>query len=90
MADLTKEYFDKQLKNLATKQDIGKLDKKIDKLEIELKSFVEIHVEEKIDVLARAVNTGFEDVIKRLDFRERVEELERKMSKMEKALNLRL
>ena len=70
MADLTKEYFDKTIKDL----------------EVDLKSYIKEENEE----LARMVNTGFEDVIKRLDFRERVEELERKMSKMEKALNLRL
>ena len=70
MADLTKEYFDKTIKDL----------------KVDLKSYIKEENEE----LARMVNTGFEDVIKRLDFRERVEELERKMSKMEKALNLRL
>lgn len=70
MADLTKEYFDKQL-NSQTKE-------------------IKLYVDEKIDDLAVTVNKGFEDVIKRLDFRERVEELERKMSKMEKAPNLQL
>jgi len=70
MADLTKEYFDKTIKDL----------------EVDLKSYIKEENEE----LARMVNTGFEDVIKRLDFRERVEELERKMGKMEKALNMQL
>ena len=55
MADLTKEYFDKTIKDL----------------EVDLKSYIKEENEE----LARMVNTGFEDVIKRLDFRERVEEL---------------
>ncbi|MDP3731369.1 MAG: hypothetical protein Q8R34_02645 [bacterium] len=86
MADLTKEYFDKQLKNLATKQDINHLDKKIDNLKV----YLESHIENKIGELAIAVNVGFEDVIKKLDVRERVEKLEQKMGKMEKALNLRL
>ena len=70
MADLTKEYFDKTIKDL----------------EVDLKSYIKEENEE----LARMVNTGFEDVMKRLDFRERVEELERKMGKMEKALNMQL
>lgn len=70
MANLTKEYFDKTIKDLKS----------------ELKS----HIDDKNEKLARMVNTGFEDVIKRLDVRERVESLERKMGKMEKALNLQL
>ena len=81
MADLTKEYFDKTIKDLT-----AHTDKKTNSLKI----YLETHIEEKIDELAIAVNKGFEDVIKRLDVRERLEELERKMGKMEKALNLRL
>ncbi len=60
MADLTKEYFDKTIKELTSHTD-----KKTDGLKV----YLENHVENKIDELAIAVNKGFEDVIKRLDVR---------------------
>lgn len=49
MANLTKEYFDKTIKDLRT------------------------HIDDNNEELIRMVNTGFKDVIKRLDFRERKE-----------------
>lgn len=93
MANLTAEYLDKQL---------GKIDKKLDtefrsvRSEIktvrsELKKDIEgleIRLEEKIDNLAAMTTRGLEELSRKLDVRERVEKLERKMDKVSEALNL--
>ena len=79
--DLTKEYFDRQLKTQLETQTK------------ELKTFSREQTEE----LARITNAGFEDVgkkldeiVERLDVREQVKALEEKFDKLEKALNIKL
>jgi hypothetical protein len=47
-------------------------------------------IEDEIHGLATMVAKGFDDLAKRLDVRDRVEKLEKKMSKVESALNVRL
>lgn len=51
---------------------------------------IERKVEEEVHGLATMVAKGFADIEKRLDVRERVDQLERKMTKVESALNVRL
>ena len=70
MAELTKEYLDKQLGKLATKSSINNLDKKIDNL-------------------AMIVANGFAEVKRELDVRDEVAALNRRMSRIEQALNLK-
>ena len=74
MSELTKEYFDK----------------KLDGQSKELKAYTREQTEE----LARMVNNGFEDVHQRLNVGERVHEIEktieRKFSKLEEALHIKL
>ena len=60
-------------------------DRKIGGVAKDLKSYVN----DKHKELARLVNAGFEDVIRRLDVRERVEKLERKVGRIMEAINLR-
>ena len=81
MSEITKQYFDKALKNLATKQDIKGLDVKIDKLDFK--------IENEVAELAAMVSRRFDEVEKRLDIRTEVENLNHRMSRIEQALNLK-
>jgi len=47
-------------------------------------------VQKEINDLARMTAIGFSELDKRLDVRERLETLEKKMTKVESALNVRL
>lgn len=58
------------------------IDKRFDALEHTM--------QDEIHGLAAMITNGFEDIAKRLDVRERVEKLEKKMTKVESALNVRL
>lgn len=70
--ELTKEFFEKTL--LSTeKRIITHLAEKI---------------EQSQEELALMVQAGFEDVMERLDVRDRVEKLEKDMSKIKSALHL--
>jgi hypothetical protein len=51
---------------------------------------IEKKIEDEIHGLATMVAKGFDDLAKGLDVRDRVGELEKKMSKGESALNVRL
>jgi hypothetical protein len=51
---------------------------------------IEKKIEDEIHGLATMVAKGFDDLAKRLDVRDRVEKLEKKMTKVESALNGRL
>ena len=91
--ELTREYFDKGLKGLdkrfdgidkrfeamATKEDLKAQTK-------ELKAFAV----EQTDELARIVKGGFDDVLDRLDVRERMAKMEKKMMKIEQALHMEI
>jgi hypothetical protein len=79
--ELTQEYLDQALKNLATKDDLKELSTKQD-------------VRDAVEELARITNSGFEDIGQRLDVTERVHKiettLERKFTKLEEALHIKL
>jgi len=74
MSDLTKQYFDKQLGKLATKEDIKKLDTKI---------------ENEVLDLAGMMSRRFDELEKKLDLREEVDKLKSQMSKVWQALNIK-
>ena len=78
MTSLTKEYFDQQLKKLATKEGLGQQTK-------ELKAYSD----EKIGDLAVMVQRGFESLEKQLDVRKDVEDLKRQMRQVREALQIR-
>ena len=88
--ELTKEYFDEQLKTLVTKRDAKNFATKEDLKPLVTKDDLKDGLEE----LARMVSEGFEDMRTRLDVTERVEKLEqtieRKFAKLEDALNIKL
>jgi len=68
-----------------TKKDLELiLDRKLSEQTKDLKTFSRGQTEE----LARMVKTGFDDVIDRLDVRERVQKLEKQMTEMRTALRL--
>ena len=76
MTELTKEYLDKKLDGQTT----------------EIKSYVDdkvSSVEEKINDMAGMVARGFEEIKKELDVRHEVENLNRRISKIEHALNIK-
>ncbi len=112
MANLTKEYFDKkigtlvtkdelkkELKNFATKDDIKSFATKDDLKNFatkdDLKNFAtkndlkNFATKDDLNELAAMINRGFEEVIRKLDVRERVEKLEKNVGKIMEAINLR-
>jgi hypothetical protein len=104
--NLTKEYFDKALKNLATKGDLKNFATKADlkklvtkdelrTLEIQIDDRFEkqtqilmAYTDDKIEMLARMVNSGFEDMKERLDVNERVVKIERDLKKIKQVLHV--
>ena len=72
MAELTTEYLDKKLEGLATKL-TEHFDQKID---------------EQTEDLAHMVNSGFEEVYRRLDVREQVAQHSRDIEEIKRALKL--
>jgi hypothetical protein len=74
MAELTKEYFDQKIDKLAIKADL--LATKAD-------------LKEEIEGLARMVADGFDDIQQRLDVRDRVATVEKKLVKIEEALHIK-
>ncbi|MBI2676639.1 MAG: hypothetical protein HYX21_01620 [Candidatus Yanofskybacteria bacterium] len=74
MSELTKEYLDKQLNKLATKDDIE-----------DVKSLVT----EEVGKLAIMTANGFEEIKKDLDVRSEVKNLNRRMSRIEQSLNIK-
>jgi hypothetical protein len=59
MSELTKEYLDKIVSNLATKDDLTR-------------AVAPLATKEQIEELARMAKHGFDDVLERLDVRTRV------------------
>jgi hypothetical protein len=59
---------------------IEKLDNRIDNLEVKIR--------EDFNELGRMISAGFEDIVNRLDVRPRVEKLENKVERIERALNI--
>ncbi|MDP3792808.1 MAG: hypothetical protein Q8Q89_03720 [bacterium] len=81
MSDLTKQYFDKQLGKLVTKEDLRE---SLDTLEGNLK----LHTEQEVADLAGMVSRRFDEVEKKLDLREEVDKLKFQMKKVWDALNI--
>jgi hypothetical protein len=79
MTELTKEYLDKSLKTLPSKQDVQEI--------------VDSAVDGAVDELARVVNNGFQAqqdfLIKKLDVTERVGRLEKDMHQIKNALHIK-
>ena len=87
MSDLTKEYFDKHMAQMNRRFDA--MDTRLDVMQAYMDRRFD-NVEKEIHDLARMTAIGFSELEKRLDVRERLETLEKKMTKVETALNVRL
>lgn len=85
MTTLSKEYFDQHMKRIDKRFD--SVDNRFDSVDDRFDK-VEKKIEDEIHGLAVMTAKGFDDIAKRLDVRERVEKLEKKMSKVESALNV--
>ncbi len=81
MSDLTREYLDKQLGKLATQEDIKGLDIKIDGLDTK--------IENEVANLAGMMSRRFDELEKKLDLREEVDQLKTQMKKVWDALNIK-
>ncbi len=88
MSEITKEYLDEKLAQLATKEDISRVDKKIDALSMSVDKKIDSLID-TVDNLARMVADGFEEIKNELDVRKEVTDLNHRMSRIEQALNLR-
>lgn len=79
MTDLTKEYLDKSLKSLPTKQDV--------------KDVVTTTVDKAVDDLAKIINNGFQAqqdfLIEKLDVSERTAALEKDMARIKESLHIK-
>ena len=84
--NLTKEYFDKALKNLATKSDLKKFATR-DEVAEQTKLLMAFTADQ-VEGLARMVQEGLSDVQARLDLGDRVEKLERELKKIKEALSV--
>ena len=76
MSELSREYLDKQLNSQTT----------------ELKSYVGekiVGLDEKIDSLARMTANGLAEIKRELDVREQVEGLNKRIFRIEQALNIK-
>lgn len=73
--ELTKEHFDEVVTGLATKNDLHQV-------------VLPLATKEQIEELARMTKHGFDDVLDRLDVRERIQKIEMEMSKMKEVLHL--
>ena len=81
MSELTKEYLDKKLDKLATKEDIKNLDIKVDSLDAK--------IENEVANLAGMMSRRFDELEKKLDVRAEVDQLKSQMSKVWQALNIK-
>ena len=87
MSDLTKQYFDKQLGKLATKDEISKLATKED-LKSEIAG-LESKIEDEVASLARITKNGLEEIKLELDMRKQYQNLERRVFSIEQALDVK-
>lgn len=78
MSELTREYLDKKLDKLATKQD----------LKGEVANLAQ-NFDDKIDSLARMVADGLEEIKKELDVKKKVDSLDKRIFHIEQALNIK-
>ena len=82
MSELTKQYFDKQLSTLVTKEDLRE---NLDTLEGNLK----LHTEQEVADLAGMMSRRFDELEKKLDLRDEVDKLKVQMKKVWEALNIK-
>jgi len=81
MSEITREYLDKKLDKLATKDDIKGLNIKIGSLDVK--------IENEVADLAGMMSRRFDELEKKLDVRAEVDELKIKMNKVYGALNIK-
>ena len=99
MATLTKEYFDKALKEAFQTQD-QKIERRFDAQDVKMQKMLDglardlkIFIKDQDEELARIVNKGFEHTIKqfeKLDVLERMARLEKIVYKIAEAINLKV
>ncbi len=77
--ELTKKHFDEQLSKLVATID--------SRFETQTQILM-THADEQVEMLARMVQKGFEDLQERIDVRERVTQLEEEMKRMKKVLHV--
>lgn len=77
MSELTKEYLDKKLDKLATKDDLK-----------DMEGSLKLHTEEEIGKLAIMTANGIEEIKRELDVRKEVDQLKTQMKKVWDALNI--
>lgn len=98
--ELTKEYFDEQLKNLATKEELkahtGAINKRFDGIEqrfekqtAELKAFAREQTEELAGIISSSFDEERKYLERNLDVTNRVKNLEADMQKIKEALHIR-
>lgn len=87
MSELTKQYFDKQIGKLATKEELKTLATKEDIKNVKVE--FEIKIENEVANLAGMMSRRFDEVEKKLDVRAEVDELKIKMNKVWQALNIK-
>jgi hypothetical protein len=88
--NLTKEYLDKALKNLATKDDLKKFTTKDDlndRFEHQTAMLVS-YIERAVESLATMVAEGFNELQSSLDVRERVQKLEKEIKQIKETTNV--
>lgn len=87
MSDLTREYLDKKLNRLATKDDLDGLATKEDLNTLE--GNLKLYTEQEVAELAGMVSRRFDKLEKKLDLREEVDQLKAQMKKVWDALNIK-
>jgi predicted PilT family ATPase len=98
--NLTKEYFDAQLKKLATKSDLKNFATKEDLKKFATREEIDVRFEkqtrilmaytdQQIEKLATMTANGFEELKERLDVQERVKQLENDMKRLKQTLQIR-
>ena len=79
--ELTQQHFDQVVKTLSTKDDLKNAISTSEQKII-------ARIDEAQEELARITNTGFDDVLERLDVKERMQKLEKQMTELRTALHL--
>lgn len=88
--NLTKEYFDKALKGLASKDDLKALVTKADlddRFEHQTRLLM-AYSDNQVEKLAQMVAAGFEEIKGMLDVRERMAKLETEVRKLKETLHV--
>ena len=95
MSELTKQYFDKQLGKLATKEELKKLATKEEIVKLatkediqDVKISLETKIENEIADLAGMTSRRFDELERKLDVRAEVDQLKIKMNKVWDILNI--